>query len=158
MKKISLTQDKYAIVDDSDYVFLNKNKWCLNSRPGRKLSYAKRAITLENGKQKFISMHSLLIDTPKGMVVDHIDGDGLNNQRKNLRICSHTQNTRNASLSKRNKSGSKGIFWNKTNNKWKVSIGVDKKLLHIGYFINKEEAQKAYRNASLIYHKEFSRI
>ena len=157
MKKILLTQGKYAKVDNSDFDLLDGWSWCVLSGNNNKL-YAKRAVPNGAGKQKFITMHSSIMKTPKGMEIDHIDGDGLNNQKSNLRICTHSENIKNRTKSKNNKSGFKGVCWNKEKKKWKVYISSNKKLFHLGYFLDKEEAYKAYCDACLKYHGEFSKF
>lgn len=156
MKKIALTKNKFAIVDDSDYDFLNKWKWHINSTRGK--YYAVRNIKLKNGKRSLVKMHRLIMDTSIGMEVDHIDGDGLNNQRKNLRNCTKFENAKNRLIGKNNKSGFKGVSWNKQKKKWHAYISCNKKLMSLGFFSTKEDAYKSYCDACTKYHREFSKL
>ena len=88
MREIPLTQGKVALVDDADYEWLSKHKWyCLKTA---KLEYAARE---ENGTTVY--MHREILGFPKGVDIDHFDGDGLRNVRNNLRICSHEKNLQN---------------------------------------------------------------
>jgi hypothetical protein len=101
VKQIKLTQGKFALVDDEDFEHLNQWKWQVEDWQN-KLFYATRKQHLGyfNGKQKLkrIFMHRLIINAPKELVVDHIDGNGLNNQRNNLRVCTVRQNCQNKLL------------------------------------------------------------
>lgn len=155
MKEIKLTQGKVALVDDADFEILSKHKWYAHNKNGW---YAVRTVYGENGKTTKELMHRLLINVPKGLQTDHIDGDGLNNQRKNLRICTNSQNQKNKTAYKTNTSGFKGVCWKKAMNKWAAKITSDNKTIHLGYFSDKVEAANAYNVASKIYHREFSRL
>jgi hypothetical protein len=95
---------------------------------------------------------------PEGLQVDHEDGNGLNNQRSNLRIASPTQNQGNARRRKDNTSGYKGVSWYRRTNKWKAHIRVDKKLRHLGYFIDLTDAARAYDAAALEHFGEFAHL
>lgn len=158
MKKIPLTQGLFAKIDDSDYVFLNKFKWKA-AKHGKKLYAARNTSrTLNNGKQTSLHMHTVIMGTPKGMETDHIDNDGLNNQRKNLRICTRAQNQRNKGIYKSNTSGFKGVSWHTCKKMWRAIIKVNNKQIHLGEFSNKEDAYKAYCDACIKYHGAFSKL
>ena len=103
-------------------------------------------------------MHRVVVKTTKGMDTDHIDGDGLNNQRDNLRVCTHSQNIMNRGIQKNSTSGFKGITWNKLGRKWQSQIKVNGKYIYLGIFISKLEAYKAYCKACVKYHGEFSNL
>ncbi len=92
MKLIPLTQGKFAQVDDEDYDYLNQWKWYTTKN--HKTFYAARHIRI-NGKQKLIYMHRVIMNIIKGYKTDHIDHNGLNNQKYNLRICTCQENNRN---------------------------------------------------------------
>ena len=157
MKKIPLTQGKFALVDNSDYEELSKYKWHAHKNRNSNVFYAERNIKKGKG-QTPLQMHRSLMGLPKGKEVDHIDMDGLNNQRKNLRICTRSENMFNRPKYKSNTSGFKGVHFNKEHQKWRVFIAVNKKQIHVGYFINKEEAYKAHCFACVKYHGDFSRV
>jgi hypothetical protein len=96
------------------------------------------------------------MDVPNNMVVDHINGNKLDNRRSNLRICTQAENQRNRGKQRNNVSGHKGVTWYARTSKWRVSIVLNKKHIHLGYFNLVSEAQKAYENAATEYHGEFT--
>lgn len=104
MKKIPLTQGKFALVDDEDFDVLNKFKWCCNN-----WGYAMRNIQ-RNGIKSAIIMHREIMNTPKGMDTDHIDHNKLNNQKNNLRICTRRENQRNRKKNVNGTSKFKGVY------------------------------------------------
>jgi hypothetical protein len=95
-------------------------------------------------RQTTLFLHRLLMNPPKGMVIDHINHNGLDNRKENLRICTNAENVRNSRNSQNNTSGYKGVCWDKSNKKWKARIGKDYKQIHIGCFDILEEAARAY--------------
>ena len=103
-----------------------------------------------------LCLHRLVADTPKGMDTDHINGDGLDNRKQNLRICTHAENMCNRRLGKNNKSGFKGVNWRKDDKTWHAQIRHNKKKIHIGYFKDKEEAAKAYDRKAIELQGEFA--
>jgi len=92
-----------------------------------------------------------------GFFVDHINGDGLDNRRQNLRVVTHAQNLMNQRRSAANTSGVKGVSWYRKTSRWKAQIAVFGKKMHIGYYLTKEEAAAAYEEASKRLHGEFGR-
>ena len=152
MKKIPLTQWKFALVDDEDFEELAKYKWCYND-------YIWKWYALRNKKveKKYVSMlmHREIVNAPKWMMVDHIDWNGLNNQRSNLRVCTNSENLMNRGMTKQNKYGYKWITLIKGTKKFKAVIWVGWRRIHIWYFYTPEEAYKAYCNAAKKYHGEF---
>ena len=136
-KLISLTQGKFAIVDDADYEWLNQWKWGISST-----GYAKRGI--RKGKKTItIFLHRLLAKTPKGKFTDHINRNRLDNRRENLRVCTTFESNQNRGFNSSNTSGYKGVFlgsYSKLKKKWRVDI----QQKTIGYFKTKEEAAIAY--------------
>ena len=136
MKQIKLTRNRSAIVDDSDYTKLSEYKWyCTHN------GYAQRDIWKPRSK---ILMHRYLLKAKKGENIDHINGNPLDNRRKNLRICNQSQNTANGKIRKNNKSGYKGVSYNKKFAKWEAYITKDYKHIFLGYFDKKNDAAKAY--------------
>ena len=151
MKAISLTQGYSAIIDDEDYDKLMQYKWCYN------LGYASRSLKKEN-KKITIFMHRVVLDTPENMYTDHISGNELDNRRGNLRIGTKSQNMANSRIRVNNTSGYKGVHWHKLLSKWRAVIWYLGKPIHIGLFLTKEEAAKAYNNKAIEVHKEFARL
>jgi hypothetical protein len=152
MKEIKLSKG-FALVDDEDFCFLNKWKWC-NVR-----GYAERK-TIKNGKNFHVRMHRLILGlkNTKNVEVDHIDRNRSNNQKSNLRICTVSQNHANAIIQKRNKSGFKGVIWRKRAKKWEAQIGVNKKKVYLGIFSDINKAAIAYNDAALKFYGNFSRL
>lgn len=136
MRTIPLTQGKVTLVDDEDYDELNRYKWYAHNT--FKNWYALRSDYI-NIKQKTIRMHHQVTGFRYKMI-DHIDRNGLNNQKCNLRPCNHSQNRKNARLHKNNKSGLRGVFWNEQRKKWETSICKDGKAIYLGLFDDKIEA------------------
>jgi len=150
MKKIKVTKGKYVLVDNTDFNELSKYKWHTDLR-----SIARY---IKGSNNKRIKIHRQIMNCPKGMEVDHKDGNIFNNQRKNLRICTHAENGKNQKKPKNNTSGYKGVSWYKKLNKWAAKIKVNYKGKHLGYFDTKEEAYKAYCKACIKYHGEFANL
>ncbi|KKN70096.1 hypothetical protein LCGC14_0434210 [marine sediment metagenome] len=148
-KKISLTQGKFAIVDDGDYEELSKHKWCATK--GRSTYYARRAEYRE-----YIYMHRQILSQPDGILTDHRDGNGLNNTRDNLRICTKGQNSMNQRPQKGGSSCYKGVSWHKARGKWHARIELNQKTKHLGIYDNEIEAAKAYDNAASELFGEFA--
>lgn len=154
MKKLPLSQGKFALVDDQDYRNLSKWKWTFQPP-----CYAKRVVFFgrnQKPQSKSILLHRVIMNPQKGTVVDHIDGNGLNNQRSNLRIATHAQNHQNTGIMSTNTSGYKNISWSKQHNKWRVRFMANKKEIHIGRFDRIGDAVKAYNKAVSKYHGEFA--
>ena len=158
MKKISLSKGEYAIVDDEDFEWLSQQRWHITSN-----RYARR-IKWDGKKKKniYFYMHREILQRygfgMKGKETDHINRNKLDNRKVNFRIATHQQNGFNSSLSKRNKSGYKGVSWDKERKVWATCIGIDNKCLSLGRFITPQEAAIAYNNAALKYHVEFARL
>lgn len=144
-KQIALTQGQFAIVDDGDFEFLAQWKWYAHKRPCT--FYAERTQIIEGKKQK-IWMHRLIMQTPPGMFVDHIDGNGLNNTRSNLRNVTHQQNMANRSLWRNGTTtGVRGVYIDKRDGGIFASITVDGKATHLGRFGSIADASTAYEKA-----------
>lgn len=155
MKRIKLTQNKFTIVDDSDYEWLNQYKWYFSQQRGSGYSHRTPFI---NGKKKMVSMHRFILGVENNMEVDHINGNGLDNRRSNLRISTHQQNICNQKLRFDNTSGYKGVSLDKRYRKWKSFIYTKNKQHGLGYYSNIKEAAKAYNQAALKYFGEFARL
>lgn len=150
MKQIKLTKNKFALVDDEDYNYLNQWKWyfCQNG-------YVARSTWKP---RQMIYIHRLLLNCNKTQFVDHIDGNKLNNQKSNLRICTQKENSRNKRKTKPLTSMFKGVSWSKIANKWTARITYNKKIYHLGYFTNETLAAKKYDEKAIELHGKFAKI
>lgn len=149
--------DKWAIVDADMYDFLNKWKWFYTS------GYAARHqhIGYFNGKKKTkrIYMHRAIMNTPDGMDTDHREpGHTLDNRRRNLRICTTSQNLRNSVSRRGSSSKYKGVSWDKRRNKWVAQISIEGRAINLGRFTLEEDAAQAYNFAAVEHFGEFSRL
>lgn len=153
--RIPTTKGLEILVDKKDYKELVKYKWCVGAKQS-KTYYAQRRVTISKGVNKIVWMHRIIMNPPDNMVVDHINGNGLDNRRCNLRICTRSQNQFNRSKQIDNTSGFKGVYFDQSRNKWCAEIRVYKKKIHLGRFLTKELAYEAYCIACEKYHKEFA--
>lgn len=154
-KEIHLTKGKIAIVSDEDYEVLSRLKWKARWHGNSWYAYRKER---RNGHKHDISMHRKILNAPPGVLVDHKDGDGLNNQRDNLRICNSLQNAWNSCKRCTNKSGYKGVTWHTQRQKWQARIRANGPQMHLGLFESALAAARAYDVAALKYHGEFARL
>ena len=152
-KRIPLTRGKYAIVDDKDYEWLGQWRWYCDQ--DERMGYAVRGATV-NGKRTTLQMHRVILNLKKGEITDHINGNGLDNRRCNLRKCTPSQNMWNRRKPKNNTSGYIGVDWHKRDKKWQARICRDRKQKHLGCFDDIEEAARAYDRAALELHGEFA--
>lgn len=138
-KKIKLSNGGYTLVDTKDYEFLKQWNWY------KCLGYVHR---MDYKNRKVIIMHRVIMNTPNNKDTDHINMNGLDNRRKNLRIASRSQNSMNKLKQKNNTSGYKGVLLvkalSKYPKKWVAKIQKDYKVYHLGYFKTAKEASLAY--------------
>ena len=154
MKRVPLTQGEFAMVDDEDFDLVMRHKWQVKRSPKSDRKYAMATVVV-NGKQTTIMMHRLILDY-YAPLFDHHDGDGLNNQKSNLRKASNVENGRNRKLQKHS-SRFKGVHWNKQTNRWTASIRINKILKHLGYFDSEVDAAIAYDAESEAHFGQFSK-
>jgi hypothetical protein len=158
MKEIELQRGLVALVDDEDFKYLNQFKW--NWVEGYNTFYCVRNITKEDGRKTQIRMHNVIMKTQKGMEVDHINHDGLDNRKYNLRNCTHQENCMNRLSERKPKSGFKGVYPIKGGNPhhWSAQISVNGKKERIGSFKTKEEAALEYNRRAIKLHGKFAKL
>lgn len=158
MKKIALTNGGFALVDDIDFEYLNQWKW--QAHKSKFTFYVRRSerygSRTENKSKKYY-MHRVILELSPNEICDHKDRNGLNNQRDNLRKATYSQNNTNRKLKTGKKlSDYKGVY--KVKNRFKASIGINGKTVHIGSFIKENDAVLAYNNKAIETYGEFANI
>lgn len=151
---VPLTRGYEAVIDAADVSLVEGWNWCALVRP--KSVYAMRFS--EGAEKKTILLHRVIAGTPEGMDTDHIDGNGLNNRRSNVRVATKGQNMHNQRLSSANTSGVKGVSWVKRRQKWQAQICANGKRVGLGYYDTIADAGQAYADASAKMHGEFGRL
>jgi len=149
MKKIKLTQEKFALVDNEDFEYLNQWKWY--AYRNKNTYYAARTY------KKWIGMHRVIMHTPEELLVDHIDHNGLNNQKYNMRNCTNAQNHYNQQI-RNYTSEYKGVSWCQQQNNWRVSIKYNGTAFNLGRYEIEDIAAYAYNLAAKYLFKEFANL
>lgn len=149
MKRIPLTQGKFALVDDGDFEWLNQRKWCVAK--WRYKYYAIRSVDC-------YPMHRILLGLKKydGHETDHINGNGLDNRRSNIRVCTPAENRRNVKKYLKSSSQYKGVYYSQKDRNWYARIQVNGKKIHLGKQPNEITAAQIYDNAARKYFGEFA--
>jgi len=151
MRRILLTRDKIALVDDEDYKECSSLPWVAKLSNNR-VWYAARTETDEEGRYD-VYLHNFIMQPKEGERIDHIDRDGLNCQRHNMRIASRSQNMANRVLP--NSSGFRGVSLT-PKGRWRAVIRKDGILYNIGTYGTAEEAARAWDAEALLLHGEFA--
>lgn len=148
--KFSIAKGKTTLIDEEDYAMVAKYRW----------NYNNGAVTTNviiDGKRTTIKLHRYVLRLGKRFpIVDHINGDTLDNRKSNLRTCTQAENLRNRGKASNNKSGYKGVSWAKHAKKWQASICVNYKSYHLGLFDDPKLAHKAYVEAANELHKDYA--
>lgn len=160
MREIPLTKGYVSVVDDEDYTFISQWRWCARVSVGK--VYAMRAVTASGQKTEYIYMHRQINGTPRDMQTDHIDGDGLNNRRANLRTATNAQNSWNGKAHKDAASRFRGVSPNLKPGKkhpklWVAHICINGQVEHLGTFASEDEAASAYDARARSLYGEFAR-
>jgi HNH endonuclease/AP2 domain len=156
MKEIPLTKGKVALVNDDDHEWLSRYKWYARHNPNGNWYAVRR--TSRRADHSFVWMHRAIMGGPsQGFDIDHRNGNGLDNQRKNLRVATRSQNNANGKLHINNTSCVKGVSWDKARRKWAAEMRANYRTIHLGRFADKEEAIRVRRAAAQALFGEFAR-
>lgn len=153
-----MAQPKYAKVDPADYKRLRGYEWL--AKKSNKSFYARGCVEdSKTAKMKATYLHQKILQVPQGLVVDHINHDGMDDRRANLRAATRAQNIRNRKkFAKSSGSKYKGIYFRKKTRKWEATITFERKKIFLGYFRDEIDAAKAYDRAARKYHGEFASL
>lgn len=140
----------YTMVDNEDFDFLSEFDWYIHN------GYACCHIKQQDGQYKTTRMARLIMNASIGQLVDHIDRDKLNNQRNNLRFANKSINSLNRDLQSNNKSGFRGVHFEKQTNKWRAELHSYDKHIRLGRFVDPKEAALAYNKAAKEFFGDFA--
>ena len=154
MKEVLLSRGLVAFVDDDDFELVSQFKFCAMRRCAGDPKFYARTRT---GPKKWVYMHRLVmrVDDKSHPEVDHINGDGLDNRKSNLRLCSHVQNLANRHSSV---GVSRFVGVAKQRKKWQAGIRINGTRIHLGVFKNEEDAARAYDLTALKVHGEYAHL
>jgi hypothetical protein len=160
---IELNNDKATMISIEDFEKVNEfdGTWFAKYDKRKDKWYVCGNFKVGKGKYKQVKLHRYIMDTPKDMLTDHINGNTFDNRRHNLRNVTHKENNQNhQGLVSSNTSGYAGVTWYERDKKWQAQISLDDKMKLIGRFDTKEAAYEAYKAAKGEYHKAsfFARI
>jgi hypothetical protein len=151
MKELRLNATHVAVVDDADFEMLSHWKWTWEGR------YAIRRET-RGGKPRVCYMHRMIMLPDAGQPVDHVNGNKLDNRRRNLRVVNMSENQANSKSRAGSSSRFKGVSWHSARRQWRAYIGTDGSCVHLGMFLSESDAARAYDRAALRLFGEYARL
>ena len=154
MKEIELANGEIAIIDEEDWLLVAQYKWRLLEK--RYTKYAQANIK-KNGKWRTMRMHRLIMNCPRNIQIDHIDHDGLNNRKSNLRFATNQQNNFNRK-GYDTSSKYKGVTWRTKLKKWEAQIQTKGKSKYLGYYANENDAARAYNKMAVQVFGEYAYV
>jgi len=151
---VPLADGRVAVIDAADAETVANHSWA--ACPMGNVTYAVTGMR-RDGVKRNLGLHRLIVECSRDQVVDHIDCDGLNCRRYNLRAARQAENARNSRMRSSNTSGFKGVFWRADRQKWQAQIRLDRKRICLGTFETAEQAGAAYADAAKRLHGQFAR-
>lgn len=151
---VPLTRGYFAVIDEADAEFVANRNWRAQVLP-------RKVYAVTGSRAKQVYLHRALWDRwgfATCSELDHVNTDGLDNRRANLRAATHAENARNRPALANNTSGFKGVSWVSRLRKWRASIWADGRPIHLGVFSAPEDAHAAYARAARELHGEFARV
>lgn len=155
--KITLSGGHFAIVDAADYDWLSQWNWSAHVDKGIRVYARRNTPRVNGGNQGAVHMHRAIVDAPKGMVVDHINHNTLDNRRANLRLCTVAENSCNRLNTKNSTSRFLGVSWNTRAKKWVAQLQTFRNNQYLGAFGNEEDAARAYDTAAVRVFGEYAK-
>lgn len=156
---IPLSKGLFAVVDSEDVALLSNWTWCAVWVDSPRTHYAIRNSRTVEGKRRKIRLHEVILGSCAGKTVDHIQpGNGLDNRRANLRFATRTQQNANMRIPRTNRSGLKGVHFDKARKKWVAQIQVAGKMRSLGRYLDALEAKRAYDSAAMEAFGRFARL
>ena len=143
---VDLTNGGFALVDDDDLDLLDGVSW----------RHVREGLSIYAIAGRRLRMHRLILDAPDGVMVDHRNGNGLDNRRSNLRLCTNSQNQANRQKRSSGSAPYRGVTWHKQAGKWQAAVKVGGKNLYLGLFHSAEAAGRAYDAMALEHFGEFA--
>lgn len=154
---VTLSRGYEAVIDAADVPLVEGYNWSAVVCPNA--VYAAHKLPKDQqGNARTILMHRVIMGDPKGLYVDHVDRDALNNRRHNLRTATRSQNQHNRRKCSKSVSGLKGVHWDQSRQKWNARIMLHRRSIYLGAYLTPEAAHAAYCEASARLHGEFGRV
>lgn len=151
---ITLTQGKYAVVDEDDYEKLSKHKWFATK--DKKTFYARRMMVGAQGR-RMVMMHRVILNYYGKMQIDHINGNGLDNRKENIRICTPSQNQRNRNKSANKTSIYKGVSRTKYGT-WHAYFRYNGKQINLGAYNKEEDAAQKHNTIAILLWGKYAKL